>query len=616
MALEQKYLNVTTRAEGYLDILMYIPDEGITISSVSCDDVLSYSNINSITNIKNYSTQTLATLEENLWVLDGSFINPTPGRTYNGYVSNSMSDENGDFETNPKIRLELTSSSDVEYFSVTLNPSVRTAYPKNLKVTFYDTNRTVVKTMTKNLEETEGVDNPDRANLPNVIYDVDASGVKYVEIEFIGTLVGHRRARLSTIMFGRILTLTQDEILSSDYLDTCSYVPDSIPSRTFSFDLENYDGRYNIDNPENALLTLDSTTRVLIRNGYNVYGYTEDQNEHYIDNPDEVVQIEWDDWKELRLLDVSTSSENTCTMQCGSILDAMTDVYTQERFEPNRTVGTIVGKLLDFLGMDRNIVVFSSDDGGVGYDQYTINTPLPELPVRELLQLLAFSVGATLLIKDDGTIKFANLNILDSSTFTNHHSFSYRDFASVPAAEQLEATSKVSLPKYNATVESAETDISTVAVSTYEVEVSYPECVPTTAVDKETGLDTGIDGELFCRKGYLDVTLGSQISREIVIKGHKIDVLQTQDRTVTKDTLIIDTQLMASDPNNVIKNKYKQWYSKKFKYTMNTRGEPLVDAGDWAVIQSPFSERLNCYVLKNHIKFDGAWSGDMEVIAL
>jgi hypothetical protein len=49
---------------------------------------------------------------------------------------------------------------------------------------------------------------------------------------------------------------------------------------------------------------------------------------------------------------------------------------------------------------------------------------------------------------------------------------------------------------------------------------------------------------------------------------------------------------------------------------MDTRGEPLVDAGDWCVIQTPFSNQLNTYVLQNRIQFDGAWSGSMEVIAI
>ena len=45
MALEQKYLNVTTRRDGYMDIIMYVPDDNIVISNVSCDDVLLYSDL-------------------------------------------------------------------------------------------------------------------------------------------------------------------------------------------------------------------------------------------------------------------------------------------------------------------------------------------------------------------------------------------------------------------------------------------------------------------------------------------------------------------------------------------------------------------------------------------
>ena len=48
MALQQKYLNVPIRGEGYLEMIMYTPDTSITIASVTSDDVLSYSDIQSI----------------------------------------------------------------------------------------------------------------------------------------------------------------------------------------------------------------------------------------------------------------------------------------------------------------------------------------------------------------------------------------------------------------------------------------------------------------------------------------------------------------------------------------------------------------------------------------
>jgi hypothetical protein len=568
--------------------------------------VLSYSNINSITDIKNYTSTTIATLEENMWLLNGNFINPTPGRTYNGYVSNSISDENGNFSSNPIINVKLSATADVEYFSIILNPAVKTGYPKQVKLTVNNgSNHEYIKNISS------------ETTLPNLIYDLNLTGVTSLSIEFIGTLTPKRRIRLASIMFGRVITLTQDEVLSTDYNDKCSYVPDSIPSRTFSFDLENYSKKYNIDNPDNSYLDLTSDTKVLIRNGYNVYGYTENSDgTAYMNNPDRIQEVEWDDWKELRLLSTSTSSDDTCTFECGSVLDMMTDTYTKERFINNRTVRYIIANLLDFMGLSSDIIQFSADSNGKSYGDYEINTVLPELPVRELIQLLAFSVGATLLIKDDGTIKFANLELDKPSSFTHQHKFTYTDFTSIPVAEQLENTTKISLPKYNSTIGSDIEELQTVTVGQYNTEVTYSACVPTGAGPE----DKVQSSDLYACRGTLVVAVSSaEPSVEVKIYGYKIDTTTTQERTVTNDTLIIDTQLIKDDPNDMIKNKYKLWYGKKFKYKMDTRGEILVDAGDYAEIETPFSGTdtlAKTYVLSNHIAFDGSWSGDMEVVVL
>lgn len=604
MALEQKHLNVTVRSEGYLDIMMYTQDAQVEIANITSDDVCTYSNIEKLKNIKDYTNTTFATLEENMWLLNGRYVNPTPGVKYNGYVSNSISDENGEFEINPTITIELAKLSEIENFSLILNSAVPSGYPKNIKCSFYNEDTELIS-ITKDLLT--------EVSLPNVIFEVNQSNVSKVIIEFIGTRRPKRRIRLSSLMFGRVINLNQDQVVSTDYTDKCSYVPDSIPSRIFSFTMNNYDQIYNIDNPENGYIKLDNNTKVLIRNGYNVYGY--DEATQSMNNPDRLQEIEWDDWKELRLLDITTS-DDTCTFECGSILDMMEDTYTNEMFENNRTVKSITDKLMQFEGLADETIIFSNDDNGKSYEDYLINTVLPELPVRELIQLLAFSVGATLLIQDDGTIKFANLKLDDLASFTTHHEFSYKDFESIPAAEQLSSTTNISLPKYNSTVSADVTEITKTTILQNQVEITYSECVPVSALP-EVKVQSP---QLFCRRANMYVSVSeAEPEIEVTIMGHKIDTIETQERSVTKDTLIIDTQLMKEDPNDIIKNKYKNWYSKKFKYTMNTRGEPLVNAGDIANIQTPFSgedQLISGYVLQNHISFDGTWSGDMEVIKL
>ena len=604
MVLEQKYLNIPTRAEGYIDIIMYAQDAQVDIANITSNDISTYSNIDALKDIKNYTNTTIATLEENMWLLNGRFPNATPGVRYNGYMSNSVSDEEGNFEINPYINIELTKPSEVESFSLILNSAVPSGYPKNIKCSFYN-GETLLIELTKNLAT--------EIALPNLIFDVNQQNVTKVTIEFIGTRRGKRRIRLSSLMFGRVINLDQNQVVSIDYTDKCSYVPDSIPSRVFSFTMNNYSQIYNIDNPENGYINLDRNTVVLIRNGYNIYGY--DEETETITNPDNFQEIVWDDWKELRLLDITTG-DDTCTFECGSVLDMMEDIYTNEIFLNNRSVESITDTLMQFEGLPDDTIIFSNDDDGKSYGAYTINTVLPELPVRELIQLLAFSVGATLLIQDDGTIKFANLKLNDLNSFTNHHEFNYKDFASIPSAERLENTTNISLPKYNSTVDSEITDIIKTKISQNQVEITYSECQPSVVLP-----DTKVqEFQLFCRRANLFVTVSEvEPEIEITIKGYKIATTETQERTVTKDTLIIDTKLMKEDPGDKIKEKYKLWYGKKFKYTMDTRGEPLVDAGDIAKIQTPFSgadQLINGYVLQNHITFDGTWGGDMEVIKL
>ena len=604
MALEQKYLNIPIRAEGYIDIIMYAQDAKVNIANISSNSVNTYSNIETLKDIKSYTNTTIATLEENMWLLNGRFPNPTPGVRYNGYISNEVSDEEGNFTTNPKIDIELATISEIESFSLILNSAVPSGYPKQIKCTFYN-GETVLTDVTQDLTTVD--------TLPNVIFDVNQENVTKVTVEFIGTRRGKRRIRLSNLMFGRVINLDQNQVISTDYTDKCSYVPDSIPSRIFSFTMNNYNQIYNIDNPENGYINLDRNTVVLIRNGYNIFGY--DEENQRMDNPDKFQQIEWDDWKELRLLNITTS-DDTCTFECGSVLDMMEDTYTNETFINNRSVESITDTLMQFEGLPDNTIIFSNDDDGKSYGAYTINTVLPELPVRELIQLLAFSVGATLLIQDDGTIKFANLKLNDLSSFTNHHEFNYKDFASVPAAEQLENTTNISLPKYNSTTENDVTEIVRTTVAQNQVEITYSECVPVSALPENKVVPIS----MFCKRANLNVSVSeAEPQIEVTIMGHKISTVETQERSVTKDTLIIDTKLMKEDPGDKIKEKYKSWYSKKFKYTMDTRGEPLVDAGDIAKIQTPFSgedQLINGYVLQNHIAFDGSWSGDMEVVKL
>ena len=697
----ENHLKARTRKEGYIDIIMYTPDTNIQVSSVTSTDKLSICNIDAVTDLDKYNSGTVATLEENLWLLDGRFI-VYQGTPIDGYVSESVSNENGEFETNPKMKVNLAHVSNIENFSVMLNPAVPSAYPKSIIVHCYNASDTEVATFTERIEWEDTSGSHILETLPSVNFEINTNDISYLEIEFVKTRFRHRRIRVSTIMFGKTIYLDQDAVLNVDFDDKTSYVCDTLPSRTFSFDVNNYDGFYNIDNPENGYINLTRQTRIRFRNGYNVFGYEynqdgtvkmEDEFEYttveqqvYDDEGNPVVdedgnpvthyvgvatvkranafpvinyelgegtEIEWDNWKELRLMDVSANADESATFTCGSLLDVMEETYTTDIY-PNdeRRVAEIVNNILVYEGFDLNSVEFSTDVNGTNFGDYRINTPIPEVTCKEVLQLLAFSVGATLLIKDNGHIKFANLNISDPTTFTNSYTWHYTDFESIPAAEQLDTVnnlSQISMPKYYAQLEqkgdidnfvannSAITTgnvyshckvITTATCTSVSNEVTYSDAYVIGARLSDENSQSVLQAvslgtiRLYSKRGLISLigfSGGEDVKVEII--GYPIEIKTIQERNVTSDSLILNTQVMQYDitVNNTseyIKRKYLEWYKKKFKYTYNGRGEPLVNAGDYGVIQTQFSAEMPVYILRNHWTFDGTWAGDMEVIAL
>ena len=163
----ENHLKAQTRKEGYMEIIMYTPDTGIQIANISSDDMLDMCNISTLTNIDKYTSNTIATLEENLWLLNGKFI-IYQGGTVDGYISSSISDDNGKFETNPTMTVQLSHATNIENFSVVLNSAVPSGYPKNITVRCYDADDNLLDTHTENVEWQEDTVEVDEDG--NVIY--------------------------------------------------------------------------------------------------------------------------------------------------------------------------------------------------------------------------------------------------------------------------------------------------------------------------------------------------------------------------------------------------------------------------------------------------------------
>ena len=148
--LTQADLNESLRGLTNVDIMMFLPDKNISFPSNAVTvnkQSLSYTtNLQSLLEFSSLPQANIATFENNSWILDGSFISPSQvygggGDSYTGYISNDMTDDNGNYTTNPVLTISLSAAAPIiEYLSIKFAGGIDTSYPKTFKIRTYNTN--------------------------------------------------------------------------------------------------------------------------------------------------------------------------------------------------------------------------------------------------------------------------------------------------------------------------------------------------------------------------------------------------------------------------------------------------------------------------------------------
>ena len=619
--LTQTDLNTALRGTTDVSIMTFLPDKNVTISGDSDaitvnSQALPYtSNLRSVIEFSSLPQINLATFENNSWILDGSFISPSEqygggGDSYSGYISNEISNDSGYFNTVPTITIKLAIEAEVNNLSFYFAGGIDTSYPRLVTVYTYDSNNSLIAEHSYDTLDVAGNTLP----IMNVV--VGDSNVKSLRIVFGNTLAPHRRIRVNKIMFGKAELVDTEYLQSWKIDDKASLVADSIPTKTLTYSIINYEGDYNLDNPGNKIPQSYNDVSVFFTFWMNDNGF-----------------MKYMPTKTFSLLDVSTTPEGIVTFSCGSILDTLTTTYDHYIYEGPATIRSIANKLLAFS----NIRTDQIDTGEFG--DYTINIPIPELPVRDIIQRLAFSCGATLTVDDDNKIIFSKKNIVpDTSTpafmFNKPTPFNSAGvLLEEPNAEALEHTTNIAMYTYDTVSDEEATEIATVDVATDNpVKINFPAVeggaqLDERFVEEQHAQITRVD-EIYSQHAIIKLTIGAQATLPIKVKvlGRKANTTQTMPKEATMDTLLLDSGMTRSVPTNLIKGTnpdpttfyYTDWYGAKFKYKLKTRKEYLIKAGDIIKFETPFSDgraiRVG-YVLRNSYSNDGD-SGEMEVIRL
>lgn len=620
--LTQADLNESLRGLTDVDIIMFLPDKNIHFPSNAVTvnkQPLSYTtNLQSLLEFSSLPQANIATFENNSWILDGSFISPSQvygngGDSYTGYISNDMTDDNGDYTTNPILTVTLSVLADIEYLSIRFAGGVDTSYPKTFKIRTYGSDGSMIKE--------HSIDMSTQTGLPLLVVEIGDANVLKVEFEFVGTVCPHRRSRLNKIMFGKAEQIDNYYLQNWEIDDKASLVADSIPTKTLSYSIIDYEGSYNIDYPGNKIPKNYNDVIILFtlameKDGLWKYAPT----------------------KTFNLINISTSSEGIVTFECGSVLDILTDTYDHDIYNGERTIREVMNSLLSFSGIGIDQCELNE------FENYKINIPLPESPVREIIQRLAFSCGATLTTNDDNKIIFSQKNIVPTKNTSKFMFNQPEPFNSAgvlleePQAEALSNTTNIAMYMYNSIVDEEISELGSSDISTVN---------PTKITFSATAGSAQFDA-LAIQEQYADLTVIDVYSQhatvqvswnenatppiKVTAQGRKVTTTKTLPKTVNMDTLLLDSGLAYdTEANNKIMNNlirpanpdpkifyYTDWYGSKFKYKCKTRNEYLVKAGDIIYFETPYSngkpDRVG-YVLRNSYS-DSSDNGEMEVVMI
>ena len=619
--LTQTDLNESLRGLTDVDIMMFLPDKNIYFASNAVTvnkQPLSYtSNLQSLIQISRLPQANIATFENNSWILDGSFISPSEsygggGDSYTGYISNDYTDDDGNYSTNPIIKVSLALTAPVvEYLSIKFAGGIDTSYPKTFKIRTYNENDSLIKEHSYNMSEQTG--------LPLLVVEIQDNNVRKLEFEFVGTQCPHRRSRLDKIMFGKAEQVDSHYLQSWKIDDKASLVADSIPTKTLTYSIINYEGDYNIDNPGNKI-------PINYKDALVFFTFSMEKDGLWKYTP----------MKTFNLMDISTTPEGIVTFSCGSILDMLTETFDHDIYGGVRTIPEIMSMLLSFSGVSTDQFELDAE-----YMGYQINIPLPEQPVREIIQRLAFSCGATLTVNDDNKIIFSKRSIIPTSSTPKFMFNQPEPFNSAgvlleePNAEALNHTTNIAMCTYDTKISTETSEIGSANISTISpTRITFSPTVGGIQFDdislQEQHATLSVS-EIYSQHAIITVNWQEGTATppiEVKIYGIKAETTKTMPRSADMDTLILDSGLALNIPSNLDPRfvttpdpntfYYTDWYGAKFKYVCKTRNEYLIKAGDIVLFETPFSNgepnRVG-YVLRNSYS-DNEESGEMEVITV
>ena len=484
----------------------------------------------------------------------------------NGYVSSVMCDNDGVFQEIPVIDISLAIAQSF----VGMTYEFAYAYPTQIRVTYY----------------LRGKQQGQFISIPTDVIFVDAknrlSEFDRITFEFLSMSEPNRRLRIARISFGYEKKFNMGDIISVNHNLSIDPISSSLPYEKLTLKVNNLDRDYNPDNPQGLWVYFTNGQPLRIRYGVEVDG-----------------EIEWVDAGKLYLSDAPKVDANSASFEAVDTISTLTHEYNKGLWRENGiTLYDLAVNVLDDAGVTKyvlpdslkNIITFA---------------PLPILPHRECLQMIANASECVLRTDTQGTVVIENQ--IHEETPIDYHI----DFTKVfekPVVKKTEKLKSVDVKVHSLHKASEISELckqTGVAIGgTKEIQVMYD-----TATDVEATVDGGelLYATYYANTAFLQISAESTV--DITVRGYAI-----KDNASVYSTKVSDIGEVCPLDNPLITDTDRaknvgEWVAaylvSRNTYDMNFRQDFTLDINDVVYIRSDFEDNIPARITKLQFKLPG-----------
>lgn len=545
---------------------------------------IAYSEKNTLDYKYNYSG-TIATLEWNRWMLDGTQdIYDTENMPNDGFVSDKLSDENGDFTTNAILTKTFTQQHDL--LGLTLYFDRRTEeYPLTLTVNAYRNN---VLIEDFEIEPTT----------TNIVVEMRVENIDKIEIVF-GDTIPYRRPRLEYVFYGIGKEYNNDEIVNCKQSHDIDPLSRRLPTEKFSFTILDYDKEYDADNPQGVYEFVEQQAPTSLS-----YGYMLNNN-----------SIEWLKEDNYLLSGKPTVNNNQATFTATGLIQTMSNVYYKSKLGTKNFYDMAVDVLQD---ANLNLTPTGNTPWDIDDSLKTMYTTavLPIAEHNKCLQLIAHACCCKLYTDDDNIIHIKPFNVAQSLAnkedfYINFDSI-YKDSQKFSKIDELKA---VTVSKAIYTKSSSSTKIHEGTTTETNLHIEFSQLVDNVSISVSGG--SLISSVIYGRAADLELSSGT---KTVVINGYTItesSMVYTYNFSATGEIDKEENPLLTDDTMcQNLANHIASYLQYRNTYDFDYRGNPELETEDVIEIETEFSESLNALVLTDEIDFSGGLKGHLKIKSL